>query len=133
MSRRNLRAPTNGFLIYKPSEASASIIHLYCERVLPARARTERCTEFRETAGFSGDRTGSSAESPTRASAVNLVIGVPSQRGSGEDAGAAERIIRLLMIFQNQHGGGGMASGGKERAAAPPFRPERNLLGKQPL
>lgn len=114
MSRCNLQAPTNGFLIYKPSKASASIIHLYCECVLGLVVRLDRkIYGIPETAGFSEDRTGSSAESPTRTSAVKHVIGVPSQRGTGEDADAAERIILLLMIFQNQHGRRGTASGAR--------------------
>lgn len=113
MSGCNLQAPTNGFLIYKPSKASASIIHLYCERVLPARARRYRkIYGIPESAGFSEDRTGGSAQSPTRTSAVKPVIGVPSQRGGGEDAHAAERFV-LLLIFQNQHGRRGTASGAR--------------------
>lgn len=72
MSRCNIQASTNGFLIYKPSKASASIIHLYWECVLSARAsfclhkdiENSRNQRTPETRGFSGDRTGSSDESP---------------------------------------------------------------------
>lgn len=38
MSCCNLQATTNGFLIYKQNQASASIIHLYDECVLSAWA-----------------------------------------------------------------------------------------------
>lgn len=113
MSRRNLQAPTNGFLIYKPSEASASIIHLYCESVLPLGlvCLYRKISGIPGTAGFSEDRTGRiPAESPTRTSAVKLVIGIPWQR---EDADAGERVVLLLMIFQNQHGTRGTASGAR--------------------
>lgn len=111
MSRCNLQATTNGFLIYKQSPASASIIHLYDERVLSTRAcfclyrtiqRIPKARVFLGTEHLS-DPT-SWAEFPARRSAVKLaMIVIPSQGDAGEDVNA-ECIILLLMIFQKQSG-----------------------------
>lgn len=60
MSRCNLQATTNGFLIYKQSQASAFIIHLYDECVLSRHAcfcLYKKIKRIPKARGFSGDRT----------------------------------------------------------------------------
>lgn len=115
MSRCNLQATTNGFLIYKPSQASASIIHLYDECVLSTRACFCLYTKIKRIpkAGgfFSGDGTFVRANKPgwisTRISCQTCIGCHPAVRRRRRRRG---RRVLLLVILQNQHGGRGTAS-----------------------
>lgn len=73
----------------------------------------QRWRELQKPGAFPGTGQEARMNPPphTHTSAVKpALIGVPSQRDTGQDVHAAERVIRLLMIFQNQHGRRGTAS-----------------------